>query len=62
MEDAPMEWPADPVDDKKKSFDKIVQTRAQKQKQQSGNSILKNSHMFKKDEYESNLAKIMEDQ
>jgi hypothetical protein len=37
MEDAYMEGPADPVDDKKKSFDKVVQTRAQKQKQQSGN-------------------------
>ena len=30
MEDAHMEGPADPVDDKKKSFDKVVQTRAQK--------------------------------
>ena len=28
MEDAPMEGPADPVEDKRKSFDKTIQTRA----------------------------------
>lgn len=66
MEDVPMEGPAEPDDSKRKSekanFEKIVQTRSQKQKQGSSSNILKNSKMFKKDEYESNLAKIMEDQ
>ena len=59
-----MEGPADPVDEKerKKTFEKIVKTRAQKVKLQNGSQILRNSSMFKKDEYESNLAKIMEDQ
>ena len=49
--------------DKKKSknFEKIVRTRRQKEKE-SGSKILQNSVCFKKDEYESNLAKIMEDQ
>jgi hypothetical protein len=61
-----MEGPNDKPDDKRRSEkitgEKIVQTRAQKLKGKSGNQILKNTQMFKKDEYESNLARIMEEQ